>query len=44
LPLAGFAKANEGLASDPKEYEEQHKKLQEELQKKQPRSPAPPQH
>jgi len=44
LPLAGFAKANEGPASDPKEYEEQHKKLQEELQKKQPRNPAPPQH
>lgn len=40
LPLAGFAKANEGPASDPKEYEEQHKKLQDEISKKRP--PAPP--
>ena len=34
LPLADFAKANEGPATDPKLFEEQQKKLQEELQRK----------
>lgn len=34
LPLADFAKANEGPATDPKKFEEEQKKLQEELQKK----------
>jgi len=34
LPLADFAKANEGPATDPKVFEEQQKKLQEELQRK----------
>ncbi len=34
LPLADFAKANEGPATDPKVYEEQQKKMQEDLQKK----------
>jgi invasion protein IalB len=34
LPLADFAKANEGPPSDPKVLEEQGKKLQEELQRK----------
>ena len=34
LPLADFAKANEGPATDPKKFEEDQKKLQEELQKK----------
>jgi invasion protein IalB len=34
LPLAEFAKANEGPATDPKKFEEDQKKLQEELQKK----------
>ncbi len=34
LPLADFAKANEGPPTDPKIYEEQQKKLQEELQKR----------
>ena len=34
LALADFAKANEGPATDPKVYEEQQKKMQEDLQKK----------
>ena len=34
LPLADFAKANEGPATDPKKFEEDQKRLQEELQKK----------
>jgi invasion protein IalB len=34
LPLAEFAKANEGPATDPKEFEATNKKLQDELQKK----------
>jgi invasion protein IalB len=34
LPLADFAKANDGPATDPKVFEEQQRKLQEELQKK----------
>jgi invasion protein IalB len=34
LPLAEFAKANEGPATDPKKFEDDQKKLQEELQKK----------
>ena len=34
LPLVDFAKANEGPATDPKVFEEQQKKLQEELQRK----------
>jgi invasion protein IalB len=34
VPLADFKKANEGPASDPKQVEEQQKKLQEELQKR----------
>ena len=34
LPLADFAKANEGPPTDPKKFEEDQKKLQEELQKK----------
>ncbi len=34
LPLAGFGKAYDGPAIDPKVLEEQQKKLQEELQKK----------
>jgi invasion protein IalB len=34
LPLADFAKANEGPPSDPKKFEEDQKKLQDELQKK----------
>ena len=34
LPLAEFAKANEGPPTDPKKFEEDQKKLQEELQKK----------
>lgn len=34
LPLADFAKANEGPATDPKVFEEQQKKLQEELQRR----------
>jgi invasion protein IalB len=34
LPLADFAKANEGPATDPKKFEEDQKKLQDELQKK----------
>ena len=34
LPLTDFAKANEGPATDPKQFEADQKKLQEELQKK----------
>jgi invasion protein IalB len=34
VPLADFAKVNDGPAMDPKVVEEQQKKLQEELQKK----------
>jgi len=34
LPLADFAKAYDGPATDPKVFEDQQKKLQEELQKK----------
>jgi invasion protein IalB len=34
IPLTDFAKANEGPATDPKVFEEQQKKLQDELQKK----------
>jgi hypothetical protein len=35
LPLAGeFAKAYDGPPTDPKQFEEQQKKLQEELQKR----------
>jgi invasion protein IalB len=34
LPLADFAKANEGAPTDPKKFEEDQKKLQDELQKK----------
>ena len=53
LPLADFAKAYDGPATDPKVFEEQQQKLQEELQKKaeearkkleaqQPAAPAAP--
>jgi invasion protein IalB len=34
LPLTDFAKANDGPATDPKQFEADQKKLQEELQKK----------
>jgi len=34
LPLADFAKAYDGPATDPKVFEDQQRKLQEELQKK----------
>jgi invasion protein IalB len=34
LPLADFAKAYDGPATDPKVFEEQQRKMQEELQKK----------
>jgi len=34
LPLGDFAKANEGPPTDPKVFEEQQKKLQDELQKR----------
>jgi invasion protein IalB len=34
LALADFAKANEGPPTDPKAYEEQQRKMQEDLQKK----------
>jgi invasion protein IalB len=34
LPLADFAKANDGPPTDPKKFEEDQKKLQDELQKK----------
>jgi invasion protein IalB len=34
IPVAEFAKANEGPATDPKKFEEDQKKLQEELQKR----------
>jgi invasion protein IalB len=35
LPLADFAKANEGAPTDPKVFEEQQKKRQEDMQKRQ---------
>jgi len=35
LPLADFAKANEGPATDPKKFEEDQKKRAEEMQKRQ---------
>ena len=52
MPLTDFAKAYDGPATDPKAFEEQQRKLQEELQKKadearkkleasQPAAPAP---
>ncbi len=42
LPLTGFAKALEGPPTDPKVYEAEQKKFQEELQKKaQQQAPAP---
>src|SRR5215470_18837055 len=34
IPLADFAKANEGPPTDPKEFEARQEKLQQELQKK----------
>jgi hypothetical protein len=34
LPLAEFAKAYDGPPTDPKQFEETQKKLQEELQKR----------
>jgi invasion protein IalB len=34
IPLADFAKANEGSPTDPKQFEAQQEKLQQELQKK----------
>ena len=34
VPLADFKKANEGAPTDPKVYEEQQKKVQDDLQKK----------
>jgi hypothetical protein len=34
LPLADFGKAYDGPPTDPKEFEEQQKKLQEELQRR----------
>ena len=34
LPLVDFAKANEGPATDPKVFEEQQRKLQDELQRR----------
>ena len=34
LPLTDFGKANEGPPTDPKVFEEQQRKLQEELQKR----------
>jgi hypothetical protein len=34
LPLTDFAKAHDGPPTDPKVFEEQQKKLQEELQKR----------
>jgi invasion protein IalB len=34
LPLTDFGKANEGPATDPKQFEAEQKKLQDELQKK----------
>lgn len=50
LPLTDFAKAYDGPATDPKVFEEQQRKLQEELQKKaeaarkklESQQPAPP--
>jgi invasion protein IalB len=37
IPLVDFAKINEGPATDPKVFEEQQRRLQEELLKKQPK-------
>ena len=34
MPLVDFAKVNEGPPTDPKVFEEQQKKLQDELQKR----------
>jgi hypothetical protein len=34
IPLTDFAKANDGPPTDPKKFEEEQKRLQEELQKK----------
>ena len=34
VPLADFKKANEGAPTDPKVFEEQQKKIQDDLQKK----------
>jgi hypothetical protein len=34
IPLVDFAKANEGPPTDPKVFEEQQRKLQEELQRR----------
>jgi hypothetical protein len=34
VPLADFTKAHEGPPTDPKVFEEQQKKLQEELQRR----------
>jgi hypothetical protein len=34
MPLANFKKANEGPPTDPKVFQEQQEKLQQELQKK----------
>lgn len=42
LPLANFAKAIDGPPTDPKVYEEQQKKFQEELQKHAATPPAAP--
>jgi invasion protein IalB len=42
LPLADFAKANEGPATDAKAYEDQQKKMQEDLRKKSEQQAAPP--
>jgi hypothetical protein len=42
VPLAEFAQAYDGPPADPKQVEEQNKKLAEELQKKQAQPPAAP--
>jgi invasion protein IalB len=44
LPLDSFAKAIDGPPTDPKVYEEQQKKFQEELQKRAATQPPAPQH
>lgn len=44
LPLENFGKAIDGPPTDPKAYEEQQKKLQEEMQKRAATPPAAPQH
>jgi len=41
LPLTNFAKAVDGPPTDPKVYQEQQKKLQEELQRQHPVAAAP---